>query len=362
MGARILIMDSGSYLQIGGAAKASYQLYTGLSGKKGCSIDLLGDFSQIDKGIETIDANTMLDREYDIIFMNSIRDVVIVTKYLRKYPDAKIVYTDRGNVIVNRVNAGLKALLPKMIARDMLLSRMGNWLDYYVAITAGQYREAQRYFGGNVKIRYIPIAPDKEFKKMKVSNKFDGAIYVGRLDERQKKIEFLIQGMKRTKELHADMADKELLKIVGAGPDELRYRELVTALSLEDNVVFEGAKYGLELVEEYNSAKFFVSTSEWESPGRSFLEAMACGLPILLNQRNNAIMSFNPEKRVVRSDYNGLVYDYDEIDGFVGKFHTLYADAKLRAKLSKGAVEYSKEFSLEKNIAQYRIIVDSLSK
>ena len=56
---------------------------------------------------------------------------------------------------------------------------------------------------------------------------------------------------------------------------------MVKKLSLEDYVVFEGFIENSKIQQYYKKAHIFISMSRAESWGQMYLEAMACGLPII---------------------------------------------------------------------------------
>ena len=85
----------------------------------------------------------------------------------------------------------------------------------------------------------------------------------------------------------------------------------------------------------------------------TFVEAMACGLPLLINQRNNTTLSKKPLKKLVENGYNGLVYEYGNMGEFVSGFGRLYSDAKLRGTLALNSKVFSSEFALEKSMKKY---------
>ena len=89
---------------------------------------------------------------------------------------------------------------------------------------------------------------------------------------------------------------------------------------------------------------------------------MACGLPLLINTSNNAIVHLNPERRMVIDGENGLVYDYKDSGDFSEAFYRLYVNRTLRRKLSEGALRASKGFSLSSSMSQYNEIARSLLK
>ncbi len=357
---RILMMESGSFKAVGGAAKDTYKLYARLRLRKDYDIDLYGDFSKIDKSASVISKAELLSKDYDAVWMNSIRDVLVAVGYRKKHlgNDAKFIYVDRGNVLLNFKKARLKKLLPKMVVRRHLVSKLERWLDYYVAITQDQYNYAKNFFSEKVHVQYIPIAPHEEFRILKIRRSFWGALAVSRLDERQKKLSHMIKGIAVVKEKHPELKDKELLRIVGAGQDEGRYKALAHSLELDMNVSFYGFFVGRELIKKYNDAAFLTSTSEWEGLSRSFLEAMACGLPLLINDNINTVIKDKPLTKVVKDGYNGLVYKYGDIDDFADKFYRLYSDKMLQRKLSSNTKRFIRQFSFSRVISSYEKIID----
>ncbi len=356
---KILVMESGSFKTFGGAAKATYDMYRYLKRQKGYDVEVFADYSRIDPDVKSVAAEK-LGGGYDIVMINSIRDVPFISKYIiGKGRQPKFIYTDRGNVLLNFSNSGIKKLLPKMLLRQHFMHEMRKWLDCYVAISAEQCENARMFFGKRTRIEYVPIAPNKVFKNTGERRSMEGAIYVGRLDERQKKVSFLIRGMERARKL-GGLDGKRLISIIGTGPHEERYRKLVSDFALEGNVRFEGYVDEERLVRIYNTAPFFVSASEWEGMSRTFVEAMACGLPLLVNTKNDTVVSYRPRRHIVKDGYNGLVYEYGNLEDFARKFIRLYKDSDLRKRLSKNALSYSKDFDADRNMESYMRIINGL--
>lgn len=357
---KILIMDTGSLRVFGGAAKTAHDTYLFLK-KRGYKVDLYGDFSAIDKEAKAVGTAGLKPDYYDVVMLNSIRDIPVVTGNLNpSKTKTRFIYTDRGNVICNFRNAGAGRLLPKMVARQYLIMKMRGWLDSYVALNLEQEEAARTFFPSNVKIKFIPNWYSDEFKRLKSIKKSDAAIYVGRLDERQKKVSFLVRGMARFLENHQELKDKVILKVVGEGPDEKRYKALASGLGLSNNIRFYGFVDQTELIRLYNRSLFFVSTSVWEGMSGTFIEAMATGLPLLINERNNTHMNYANKELLVTDNYNGLVYEYDNLEDFSDKFSKLYLNEPLRKKLADNSYSFSKNFTMAENLNRYVRIIESL--
>ena len=77
-------------------------------------------------------------------------------------------------------------------------------------------------------------------------------------------------------------AEKNLLLIVGDGPELESYKLLVKSYKLENNVIFEFAVDYQTLFSYYKSADLFLLTSNYEGYGRTVVEAMAAGLSVIM--------------------------------------------------------------------------------
>ena len=69
--------------------------------------------------------------------------------------------------------------------------------------------------------------------------------------------------------------------IVGDGTDRARLEAIVSTLELDDSVIFTGRISENEKIDHYNLADAFAMPSTSEGFGFVFLEAAACGLPVL---------------------------------------------------------------------------------
>jgi glycosyltransferase involved in cell wall biosynthesis len=72
------------------------------------------------------------------------------------------------------------------------------------------------------------------------------------------------------------------LTIIGSGSDEVALRRQTSALDLDGQVVFAGAKQGRALAELLNRHKILVAPSRWREPfGVVALEGLACGCVVV---------------------------------------------------------------------------------
>ncbi|WP_297079025.1 glycosyltransferase family 4 protein [uncultured Enterococcus sp.] len=72
------------------------------------------------------------------------------------------------------------------------------------------------------------------------------------------------------------------LVIVGDGPYKSRLEEIIATYGIEDSIIFVGEVPNKEVALYYHAADYFVSTSTSETQGLTYTEAMAAGLPLIV--------------------------------------------------------------------------------
>lgn len=97
---------------------------------------------------------------------------------------------------------------------------------------------------------------------------------------REKGIPYLLQALKQVSEKRLDFS----LDIIGEGikgETTEEYQEIANELGVEQVVRFHGAKPKEEVAEFMRNCHFFVQPSLWETFGVVYIEAMACGKPVI---------------------------------------------------------------------------------
>lgn len=93
---------------------------------------------------------------------------------------------------------------------------------------------------------------------------------------REKNIYLAIEAVKEIVKKYPEV----LLLIVGSGSEEQKLKKLVTHHSLREVVVFE--PWNNDLSSYYKTADIFLLTSNYEGYGRTVIEAMSAGLPVVM--------------------------------------------------------------------------------
>ena len=132
--------------------------------------------------------------------------------------------------------------------------------------------------------------------------------------------------------------------IVGDGPDRERLEFLVKELELENVVHFTGMVPPGEVYKYYRLGDIFVSASQSETQGLTYIEALACGLPLVC---------FKDEclGQVLRPGWNGYYFE-NEMDFS----KNLILAFQKKDELTKYAFETADEFSRDQHSTQTLIL------
>lgn len=139
-----------------------------------------------------------------------------------------------------------------------------------------------------------------------------------------------------TKEKHVDLAIKALAKvveekpeagliIVGDGPERKSLERLVVSKKLETNVVFEG--WQEDILRYFQVADCYLLTSWYEGYGRTIIEAMLAGAPILMTDVGIA-------GSVIKDEDNGLIVPVDDVSALTDAMLRFTNDKLIGMRLS----------------------------
>lgn len=104
-------------------------------------------------------------------------------------------------------------------------------------------------------------------------------LYLGRISK-EKNLQEIVDAMPDY------LSDKDNVKflIVGNGPDKDRLSELIVSLGLSDKIIFTGEQPWDIIAKFYQLGNVFVSASNSETQGLTYIEAMASGLPVVAKE------------------------------------------------------------------------------
>ncbi|MFR5797527.1 MAG: glycosyltransferase family 4 protein [Oscillospiraceae bacterium] len=157
-------------------------------------------------------------------------------------------------------------------------------------------------------------------------------ITVGRA-AKEKNIDELIRYFKRL-----DM-ENTVFVIVGSGPYLDNLKELAYAENISDKVIFTGAVEPENIAAYYRLGDIFLSASQSETQGLTYIEALASGLPAVC-RRDDCLND------VITNGKNGGQYtDFKEFSELIRTF--LFND-ELYKSMSENAVQTAQKYSAEK--------------
>ena len=283
-------------------------------------------------------------KDFDVIHVHNFRSYqnVIVYRYAKKY----------GIPYVLQAHGSLPRIIEKQMLKKIYDwvwgTKMLNAASTLIALTeteAEQYGEMGVY---EDKIKIVPNGidlseydnlPEKgEFrKKYLIRDNEKMILYLGRL-HKSKGIDLLVKAFASlSKELNN-------IKLVLVGPDggyQSALEEQVRALELGDKVIFTGFVKNDEKMMAFVDANVFV-TPRFSGFPVTFLEACACGTPILTTNAGDKIDWIQ--------DKIGFTVEYDEVPLQDAMFKVLCDEGLKRRFWEEGRKLVREEFSWDKLI------------
>ena len=138
--------------------------------------------------------------------------------------------------------------------------------------------------------------------------------------------ELALRAVGKLKDSHPDLQ----CRIIGEGADRDRFASLARELGVGDRVLFLGRQSRSEVADAMRNCTVFVLPSRYEGLGCVYLEAMACGKPII-GCRGQGI------DEIIHDGVNGALIPVDGLDELVQKLQTLLGDAQLRERIGHAA-------------------------
>lgn len=206
------------------------------------------------------------------------------------------------------------------------------------------------YPGFNEEI-FKPVKNQERIEKVKSAYGIFGdyIIYIGTIQPRKNLIR-LIKAVSKIEGLKLVIAGK----IKGLGKQGWMNEEILDEpkkLKIEDRVIFTDFIPTEELPYLLAGAKAFTLVSLWEGFGIPVVEAMACGVPVIVSN-----VSSLPE---VAGDA-GIQVNPESETQIEQAIRLLVTDKKLQQRLAKKAIEQAKKFSWEKMAGETVKVLNSV--
>ncbi len=189
------------------------------------------------------------------------------------------------------------------------------------------------------KIAIIPVAQDLGYLLTKPLTPQERGEWIIRVPARfvsQKGLDVLLDAFAKVHERYLNAR----LELVGAGPLEAWLLKRIEALGL--SFVVSVRPWG-EATELWDGADMFVMSSRYEGYGRTIIEAMAAGVPVVATDVGCA-------SSVLRHEQEGLVVPSENIPALAQAMMRLMEDESLRTRLQKAARERAHSLSLPSDL------------
>lgn len=126
---------------------------------------------------------------------------------------------------------------------------------------------------------------------------------------------------------------KAMLLVVGNGPEKEKLK--IKSEKLKANIVFES--YTDDLASYYKTADIFLLTSDYEGYGRTIVEAMTVGLPVVMTDVGLA-------GKTLINDVNGVVVPVGNAKAVADAAKSLLLNKEKREKISLEAIKAISDF------------------
>lgn len=174
-------------------------------------------------------------------------------------------------------------------------------------------------------------------------------LYLGRISE-EKNIDELLHGMK----LYLKDRPNTKFVLIGDGPDKERLEDLSRDLGIFNKTIFAGERPWDEIGLYYQIGDVFVSASQSETQGLTYIEALASGLPVVAKTDRCL-------EGVIENGINGYVYN--SLNEFYKYLDKVLDDNHHRQLLKLNAIKSTEKFSAMSFAAnieiQYKKVIKS---
>jgi glycosyltransferase involved in cell wall biosynthesis len=139
------------------------------------------------------------------------------------------------------------------------------------------------------------------------------------------------------------------LVLAGSGPEESSLRALAGQLGLDHRVHFAGSVQPDQLAVLLSAADIMVLPSEREGLANAWVEALACGTPLVITDAGGA-------REVVRDASAGQIVDRS-VAGIVAGVQAILANPPTQAEAAASAAQFSWDGNAEKLADYYQRLV-----
>ncbi len=202
--------------------------------------------------------------------------------------------------------------------------------------------DAKKYYDYDKKFKptvlYNPLTLEPSAASQGTSKRF---LAVGRFSHKHKGFDLLIKAFNIFAKNNKDWN----LDIVGEGPEEELYKELIKEYKLEERITIHAFTNNVQSF--YSNAQIYVLSSRWEGFGLVLVEAMAHGLPV--------VSSDLPTSKEIMGDF-GMYFKNGDIEDLARRLEEA-THIDWQAK-SKAALAIAQRFDIKNIIRQWKELLE----
>lgn len=291
------------------------------------------------------------DNNYDIVHCHTPMGGILarLASASQRRNGTKVLYTAHGfHFYKGAPKLNWLVYLPIEFVMSMLTDCLItiNEEDYVCARKYLRTKDIRKVNGvGYNSDRYFPVSAEEKYKlreQLGFSEDDKLLIYVAEMNANKNQA-MLIKALKKVSEKRDDVR----LLIAGADNFDGKYPSLAKELGVYDKVDFLGHREDIN--DLLHASDIAVGSSYREGLPVNVMEALACGLPVVLSD--------NRGHRVLGSDgENGYIVDIDDYEKMADKICTILDDQGLYSSMSDKAVELIKPFSKESVLVELKDI------
>ncbi len=169
-------------------------------------------------------------------------------------------------------------------------------------------------------------------------------LYLGRMSV-EKRIEVLLKAYRMVE------GDDTLLIMAGSGPQLEKYERYARDLGI-GNIRFLGQVPDHLVSPLYCASDVFISPSDTETFGLTFLEAMTCGLPVIGVDAGGA-------GEVISEGENGLKAKPNSVEDLALKMRIVMNDEAMRREMGRNSLSLVEDYSMEKVAEEFISLYES---
>jgi glycosyltransferase involved in cell wall biosynthesis len=188
--------------------------------------------------------------------------------------------------------------------------------------------------GENVRVIYNGL--DVKYRPSGEKTREPTLLYLGRL-KKYKRGELLLRCVPEIRRRVPGLQ----VRVVGSGDGMSFLRRTVRDLGIEDCVSFLGFVSEEEKVRLLQESWVLANTSPKEGWGLVSLEAQACGTPVVVYDAPGL-------RESLRDGESGFIVPYGDQEALIARITALMDDPDLRARLQRGAIEWSGRFTWDR--------------